>query len=120
MELAGKIVQVVIGLGILNVWLIRPGKQTAWRGGEAKNIREEFAVYGLPPWAVAVVGFCKVALAGALIVGVWVPAVTRPAAIGLAVFMAGAVSMHFKVQDPPRKSLPAFTLLALCLLVALV
>jgi hypothetical protein len=36
----------------------------------------------------------------------------------MAVLMAGAVSMHLKVQDPPLKSLPAATLLLLCLIVA--
>jgi len=33
--------------------------------------------------------------------------------------MAGAVAMHFKVKDPPLRSLPAFVMLVLSLLVAL-
>jgi hypothetical protein len=59
-----------------------------------------------------------VALAILLLMGVWVSALTQPAALGMAVLMAGAVSMHLKVQDPPLKSLPAATLLLLCLIVA--
>ncbi|MEO6445228.1 MAG: DoxX family protein, partial [Gemmatimonadaceae bacterium] len=55
--------QLAVALGLLNVWLIRSGKATAWRGGQAANIREEFAVYGLPHWFAVVVGAAKVSLA---------------------------------------------------------
>lgn len=53
------------------------------------------------------------------ILNVWLPALTRPAAIGMAVLMLGAMSMHFTVRDPLMKSLPAFTLLVLSVIVAL-
>lgn len=109
--------QIVIALGLLNVWLLRAKKPTAYRGGEAKNMEEEFAVYGLPRWFMIAIGFLKVALALALIVGLWVPVVTRPAAIGVAALMLGAVVMHFKVKDTPKKTAPAFSLLVLCLVV---
>jgi uncharacterized membrane protein YphA (DoxX/SURF4 family) len=82
-------------------------------------MREEFAVYGLPVWLLGVVGFLKVLFATMLIVGVLYPPLTRPAAVGLAVLMLGAVSMHLKVGDPVLKSLPALSMLALCSLVAL-
>jgi len=55
--------QLVIALALLNVWLLRAGKPTRWRGGEAKNMREEFASYGLPPWFMWVIGLIKVTLA---------------------------------------------------------
>ena len=42
--------QVIVAVGLLNVWLLRTNKATAWRGGEARNMHEEFAVYGLPDW----------------------------------------------------------------------
>ena len=54
-----------------------------------------------------------------LIVGVWVPHLTVPAAGGMAALMLGAVLMHAKVKDPVKKTLPAFTMLVLSLLVAL-
>ena len=117
MEWLSLISQVVISLGLLNVWLLRTGKSTPWRGGEAQNMREEFAAYGLPPWSVGVVGFLKIALAIALLVGLWIPAITRPAAIGVAVLMLGAVAMHIKVNDPPKRSLPAAILLVLSVIV---
>lgn len=119
MDIATKVIQVVIALGIYNVWLVRFGKSTNWRGGTAQNLKEEFAVYGLPPWSVAVVGFLKLLCATLLVAGLWFPALTRPAALGLAVLMLGAVAMHFKVRDPLRRSLPAFTMLVSCLFVGL-
>jgi len=112
------IIQIVIALGILNVWIFRFGKSTQWRGGEARNMKEEFEVYGLPGWSVQVIGFLKVLCAVGLIAGIWYPAVTQPAAIVLAVLMLGAVAMHVKVKDPAKKSLPALTMLILCLVVA--
>lgn len=111
--------QLVIALGLLNVWLLRVGKPTSWRGGEAKNMREEFAAYGLHPWFMWIIGFFKVTLATLLIAGLWLSAVTKPAAIGVAVLMLGAIAMHFKAGDPWKKSLPATSLFVLCLIVAI-
>ena len=37
--------QVIIALGIFNVWIIRYGKETSWRGGDAINMQEEFSAY---------------------------------------------------------------------------
>ncbi len=110
--------QVIIALGIFNVWLLRSGKSTSWRGGEAKNMKEEFDVYGLPAWLMTVIGGLKLLLAVLLIAGIWFPFLTRPAALGVAILMLGAVAMHVKVKDPLKKSLPAFTLLVLSLAVA--
>jgi H+/Cl- antiporter ClcA len=119
MDTAVMIVQIIIALGIFNVWILRFGKSTNWRGGEAQNMKEEFAVYGLPAWFMVLIGFLKVCLAVLLIAGIWVPVLVVPAAIGMAVLMLGAVSMHVKVKDPPLRSLPAFTMLVLSLFVAL-
>jgi len=119
MSLFIVICQLVIALGIFNVWLLRSGKATAWRGGEARTMKEEFEVYGLPAWFMKAVGFLKLFLALLLIAGIWFPAVTTPAAIGMALLMLGAVVMHFKIGDPVKKSLPAFTLLVLSTIVAL-
>ena len=113
-----SIAQVVVALAILNVWIVRFGKATSWRGGEAGNMREEFTVYGLPDWFMYTIGFLKISLAALLIAGVWVPALTKPAAMGMALLMIGAIAMHFKVGDAPLKSLPAFVVLSLCALIA--
>ena len=92
--------------------------QRTGEGGVAKNMREEFAVYGLPEWFMKLVGFFKLLLATMLIAGIWLPVLTKPAALGMVILMLGAVLMHFKVKDPLKKSLPAFTLLTLSSIVA--
>lgn len=111
--------QVAVALTILNVWLLRARKATAWRAGDATNMREEFAVYGLPEWFMRLIGVLKVSFAALLIAGIWVPELTKPAASGLGFLMLAAVVMHFKAGDPIRKSLPAFILLVLCAVIAL-
>lgn len=82
-------------------------------------MREEFEFYGLPYWFMLGIGTFKVVLATFLIVGIWIPSLVKPAALGLVCLMLGAVLMHFKVKDAPRKALPAFTLLVLSLIILL-
>ncbi len=118
MESVVIVCQVIIALGIFNVWLVRYGKATGWRGGDAKNLTEEFDFYGLPNWSMKVIGFLKLLFAVLLVAGIWFTDLTQPAAVGMGVLMLGAVIMHFKVGDPLKKSIPAFSLLLLCLAVA--
>ncbi len=120
MEILITILQVLIALSIFNVWLLRYGKNSSWRGGDARNMKEEFKVYGLPEWFVGVVGSLKLLFALLLIIGIWYPAAVMPAAIGISILMLGAMLMHIKVSDPLVKSIPSFTLLLLSLTVALV
>jgi len=119
MRAAVLIGQVVAALGIFNVWILRFGKPTNWRGAEAKTLKEEFQVYGLPSWSVGVIGFLKLLFAALLFAGIWLPALSRPAAVGLGILMVGAAAMHFKVKDPLQRALPALGMLALCVLIAL-
>lgn len=107
------ILQVVIALGLLNVWLLRPGRETDYRGGEARSLKEEFAAYGLPDFLFYLVGVLKIGAAIALIVGIWNESLVLPAAAVVAVLMVGALAMHFKVKDPAIKSLPAFLMLVM-------
>jgi hypothetical protein len=118
MEWVITIIQIIIALGIFNVWILRFGKASVWRGGNATNMKEEFAFYGLPGWFVGMIGFLKILFAIFLLVGIWIPVLVTPAALGIAILMLGAVAMHLKVKDPLKKSLPAFTLLVLSLIVA--
>lgn len=107
------LLQLVVGIGLLNVWLVRRKSSTAFRGGSAQSLKEEFAAYGLPDWMFFLVGALKIGAAVALIVGIWVPDVVRPAAGIVAVLMVGALSMHAKVRDPLVKSLPALLMLSM-------
>lgn len=113
MEALVQICQIIVGCGLLNVWLLRFNKPTAYRGAAAANMLEEFAAYGLPVWSCYVVGFLKVASAFALLAGLIHPALVLPGAAVIAILMAGAVAMHLKVGDPFKKSLPALSMLVL-------
>ena len=110
--------QLIVGLSLINVWLIQPKKSTPYRGGDATTITEEFQVYGLPAWSVYVIGAIKVLLGILLIVGIWYPMLRFPAAIGLAFLLAGSVTMHFKIGDPLIKSFPAALFMTMCLVIA--
>lgn len=119
MDIAQLIAQWIIGLGILNVWLLRSKRATAYRGGDAQTMQEEFSVYGLPIWFMYAVGTLKVLLALALIAGTWIPELVQPAAFAMAVLMAGAVGMHIKVNDTLKKTGPASVMLVLSLFVVM-
>ena len=108
-----SILQIIVGLGLLNVWLVRGRSATSYRGGAAQTLQGEFAAYGLPGFAFYVVGALKIAAAIVLIAGVWIALPVRAAAGLVAALMIGAVAMHLKVGDPPMKSLPAALTLAM-------
>ncbi|NNK64979.1 MAG: DoxX family protein [Gemmatimonadetes bacterium] len=107
--------QLVVGLGLLNVWLLRSKSATSYRGGEAKTLKQEFAEYGLPEIIFWIVGALKVGSGLVLVAGVWTPLPVDVAAGIVAALMAGAVAMHIKVSDPMMKSAPAALMLAMCL-----
>ena len=113
------ILQVIVALGLLNVWLVRSGKNTAYRGGSSRTMAEEFAAYGLPDWLRKLVGVLKIGSALALIVGIWVPVLVAPTVLLLSVLMLGALAMHVKIGDPISKSVPAFIVLGLCVAIYL-
>ena len=113
------ILEVVVGLGLLNVWLVRAQASTAFRGGTAQSLREEFNVYGLPDWIFYLVGVLKFGSGVLLIGGHGVPEFVRPAAGTVAVLMVAALSMHAKVKDPLVKSLPAFLMLLMAVAIVL-
>ena len=114
-----SILQVIVGLGLLNVWLVRSRSATGYRGGSAHNLKEEFAVYGLPAWAYYVVGGLKVVSGVLLIIGIWVPGLVRIPAAVVAVLMVGALVMHAKAKDPAKKYLPALSVLVLSVAILL-
>tara|TARA_B100001939_G_C16851986_1_gene577885 strand:- start:409 stop:777 length:369 start_codon:yes stop_codon:yes gene_type:complete len=111
--------QIVIALSIYNVWFLRFNKPTKFRGKNAKSMKDEFLSYGLPSNFVWIIGFLKVTLATLLLVGIIYNEFIFPAASGMAILMAGAISMHVKVKDELIKSLPAAIFLVLSLSIAL-
>ena len=110
--------KIIVGISILNVWLLQKNKATKWRGGEAKTIFEEFEVYGFSKKFCYAVGFLKVSLALLLLVSIQFEELSLIGSLGLAILLLGSVLMHFKIKDPLYKSFPAFLFLVMNLLIA--
>tara|TARA_B100000965_G_scaffold372671_1_gene362535 strand:- start:1173 stop:1544 length:372 start_codon:yes stop_codon:yes gene_type:complete len=118
MDMLVMTLQIFIAFVIFAVWIFRPNLDTNYRAGNAKNIVEEFAVYGLPKWSVYVVGATKLTLALALIVGIWYTQLAQYAVMGMGILMAGALICHLKTRgDPLSRATPASIMLVMCFLV---
>ncbi len=109
--------QIILALGLLNVWLLRPSKKTDYRGGSASSLKEEFSAYGLTDWVFQCVRFLKITAAILFLIGLWFPVVVAPAAAVICLLMIGAIAMHVKVKDPLMKSLPALLMLIMSAIV---
>ncbi len=119
MNILISILQIVVAAGLLNVWLLRFQRSTPYRGGDARSMREEFAVYGLPGWFRYVIGTLKIGSAVCLIAGLWLRFLVFPSALLIAILMLGALAMHVKIRDPLKKSAPALVMLALSAVICL-
>jgi hypothetical protein len=109
------LLQTVVGLGLLNVWLLRARSATPYRGKDAGNLRDEFDAYGLPVAAFWIVGGLKVTAGVILLLGIFVPlpGLVSVAAGTVVVLMLGALAMHVKVGDPMMRSVPALLMLVM-------
>ena len=92
---------------VLYVWLFRFNSSSIFRGGEASNMVEEFAAYGLSENTVYVVGAIKVLAALGLLGGLFDKRFILPSALVMAVMMLGALGMHFKIGDEAIKYVPS-------------
>ena len=117
------ILKIIIALGLLNVWVLRFDKTTPYRGGDAKNMIEEFKNYGLPSTFMYVVGLFKVLLALFLLVSVFMAdAIDKYVSVGLVFLsfvMVGSILMHLRIKDPLKKSLPAILMIIMSVIVLL-
>ncbi|MFT7616688.1 MAG: putative membrane protein YphA (DoxX/SURF4 family) [Planctomycetota bacterium] len=107
------LIQIILSLGLINVWIFRSRNETGYRGGSSTNLKGEFEAYGLPSWSFYLVGALKLSIAVALLGGIWLPELILPAAVTLCVLMVGALAMHIRVHDPLIRSLPATLMLAM-------
>lgn len=112
--------QIIIAIGLLNVWLVRFHKPTKYRGAEAGNMEQEFRAYGLPVWFMYAIGAAKLVIAAAMIIGLWMPVVVVPAALVLGILMIGAISMHAKVHDKIVRTMPAIGMLVMAVAILLI
>lgn len=120
MKILQKILMITVAAVVLNVWLFRFGKATIYRGGDATNMTEEFAAYGLSETMVYLVGGLKILAALGLLIGFFNKKTITPAAGLMAVLMVGAIAMHFRVGDEAIKFLPAGIMFALSSLIIIV
>ena len=112
-----KVLSVIVGLTVINVWLFRSGKSTSYRGGNASNLMEEFEVYGLGDYFMTI-GIIKVSLAVLLLLSIYFNKLKLISSLGIAIMMLVAVYMHFSVGDELVKSMPASVMLVSCLIIA--
>jgi uncharacterized membrane protein YkgB len=112
-----KVLSVIVGLTVINVWLFRSGKSTSYRGGNASNLMEEFEVYGLGDFFM-IIGIIKVSLAVLLLLSIYFNKLKLISSLGIAFMMLVAVYMHFSVGDELIKSMPASVMLLSCLIIA--
>ena len=112
-----KVLSVIVGLTVINVWLFRSGKSTSYRGGNASNLMEEFEVYGLGDFFMTI-GIIKVSLAVLLLLSIYFNKLKLISSLGIAIMMLVAVYMHFSVGDELIKSMPASVMLLSCLIIA--
>lgn len=120
MKVLQKISMVIVAAVVLNVWFFRFGKATIYRGGNATNMVEEFAAYGLSETMVYMVGGLKILAALGLLIGLFNKKTIIPAAGLMAALMVGAIAMHFKVGDEAIKFLPAGIMFVLSSLVIMI
>lgn len=113
------VLQLIVGVGLLNVWVLRSAKGTAYRGGGAHTLREEFAVYGLPAAAFYFVGAVKIIAGVVMLAGLWWSLPVRSAAVAVIALMVGAIAMHIKIKDPVLKAAPAVLMLMMCIVLAI-
>ena len=88
------VLKIIVGLSLLNVWLLQYNKPSRWRGGDAKTMLQEFDVYGLGSTMCYVVGFLKVVFALALIASIWFVDLERVASYVLGLLLTGSILMH--------------------------
>jgi hypothetical protein len=115
--------KIIVGLSLLNVWLLQYNKPSRWRGGDAKTMMEEFEAYGLGSTLCYVVGFLKVGFSIVLIASIKFQSLGEfsdanlelVAASVLGALLTGSILMHIKIKDALIKSFPAALFLLFCL-----
>ena len=117
MKYLKKLLMLVVSLLVLNVWLLRFNQETIYRGGNALNMIQEFAVYGLSETTAYIIGALKVLSATGLLVGFFYKKSIVPSASLMAALMCGAILMHLRVNDEAIKFLPAGLMLISSLMI---
>ena len=107
MKILKYLLMSTISLIVLNVWFFRFNTFTIYRGGNATNMIEEFAVYGFSETVVYIIGGLKILAAFGLLFGFFLEKTILPSVSLMGTLMLGAIIMHFKINDEAIKFLPA-------------
>lgn len=107
MKILKYLLMSAISLIVLNVWFFRFNTFTIYRGGNATNMIEEFAVYGFSETVVYIIGGLKILAAFGLLFGFFFEKTILPSVSLMGTLMLGAIIMHFKINDEAIKFLPA-------------
>ena len=111
------ILQLLVGVTILVVWLVRSHVRTNFRVGDAATLREEVSEVGLPDWFYDIIKIIKPFFAFFLLLGLFYRPLTLPCMVFTTIFMIGAIWMHVKAKDNFYKIIPALTLLVFCIII---
>ena len=112
-------IKLITALGIFNVWMLRYNKATEFRGGRAKNLKEEFEIYGLKLWVMYIIGSIKISISILFIISCFsgdtniLDLANFYGSAIMSLIMIGAILMHLKVNDSFKKSMPAITMLSM-------
>lgn len=120
MEYLEIAIKLIVGLSVLNVWLLRANKATPWRGGTAKSLKQEFEAYGLSENVMKLVGAIKILLSLLILISIFYSPTEQIGAIGMAIMMVGAIFMHLKISDPLKRSFPALSFLILSIVILII
>tara|TARA_B100001109_G_C18716768_1_gene405117 strand:- start:94 stop:483 length:390 start_codon:yes stop_codon:yes gene_type:complete len=104
-------ISLFVSILVTNVWLFRFNKETPYRGGNAKNMIEEFAAYGLDLNTMYLVGSLKIIASLGLIIGLLKTKISVYSSLLMAILMTGAIYFHFKISDPAIKYFPSALML---------
>jgi uncharacterized membrane protein YphA (DoxX/SURF4 family) len=103
------VLQALVAASIFFVWVVR-----------YENIKQEFKQYGLPDWSRDLVGILKLTFALLLLLGIQRTPLAIVGSLGIAGLMGCAFVVHLRVKNTVFKMLPALTLLALSLIIAVI
>ena len=112
-------ISLFVSILVTNVWLFRFNKETPYRGGNAKNMIEEFAAYGLDLNTMYLVGSLKIIASIGLIIGLFKTKISVYSSLLMAILMIGAIYFHFRISDPVIKYFPSFLMLFCSVLIYL-
>ena len=105
MKYLKELLMLVVSLLVLNVWLLRLNQETIYRGGDALNMIEEFAVYGLSETMFYIVGALKILSATGLLVGFFYKKSIVPCASMISILDKIFELKELETLEPPRISL---------------